>query len=106
MRFQIDLNEFLNTDGKEADIEASAAIGNRIYWIASHATNKNGKYRPAHHRLFATDIVKQGGTLTVVPAGRAYTGLLADLITAPQLARYGLEIAATLLPKEPGGLNI
>ena len=102
----IDLNEFLDSGDKEADIEASAAIGNRIYWSTSHATNKKGKFRPAHHRIFATDIVKQGGVMTVVPAGRAYSGLLADLVNAPALRRYRLEEAAALPPKEFGGLNI
>src|SRR5262249_26096683 len=102
----IDLNEFLNSGDKEADIEASATIGNRIYWITSHAANKKGKFRPAHHRIFAPDIVKQGGAKPVVPAGRAYTGLLADLVNAPELRRYRLEEAATRPPKEFGALNI
>jgi hypothetical protein len=102
----IDLDAFLHADGKETDIEAAAAIGNRIYWMTSHGTNKNGKYRPVRQRFFATDIVKQGDGFSVVPAGTAYTDLLADLVNAPQLSRYHLGGASTLPPKAPGALNI
>ena len=43
----LDLSEFLKSDPKhpEADIEAAARIGNRIYWIASHGTNSEGELR-------------------------------------------------------------
>jgi hypothetical protein len=102
----IDLNVFLNTDGTETDIEASAAIGNRIYWITSHGTNKNGKFRPVRQRFFATDMMKQGGSVSIVPAGYAYANLLADLAGAPQLGRYRLGEASTLPPKDSGALNI
>jgi hypothetical protein len=102
----IDLTAFLNADDRETDIEAAAAIGNRIYWITSHGRNRKGKDRPARQRLFATDIAQRGGSLTVVPAGYAYGRLLADLANASQLARYRLGEASTLPPKTPGALNI
>jgi hypothetical protein len=45
-----------NKNDAEANLEAAARIGNRVYWIGSHGTNKNGKYRKQRHRLFATDL--------------------------------------------------
>src|SRR5882672_6181940 len=102
----VDLTAFLNADDRETDIEAAAAIGNRIFWITSHGRNRKGKDRPARQRLFATDIAQRGGILTVVPAGYAYGRLLGDLVSAPQLARYRLGEASTLPPKTPGALNI
>jgi hypothetical protein len=101
----IDLSDFLNAE-RETDIEASAAIGNRIYWITSHGRNRKGKDRPERQRLFATDIVSRGGELTVIPVGTAYTDLLADLVNAPHLSRYRLGEASALPPKTPGALNI
>jgi hypothetical protein len=42
---------------KEADIEGAARIGDRIYWIASHARDSGGDAEPGRARLFATRIV-------------------------------------------------
>jgi hypothetical protein len=50
------LAAFLGTADKESDLEAAAAIGQRIYWIASHGRNSKGKLRPDRQRFFATDI--------------------------------------------------
>ncbi|MDQ3959938.1 MAG: DUF3616 domain-containing protein [Pseudomonadota bacterium] len=54
----VDLTSFLKLDPKhpEADIEGATRIGDRIYWITSHGTNKEGKPRPSRHRLFATEV--------------------------------------------------
>jgi hypothetical protein len=102
---QIDLDDFLRAGGQESDIEASARIGERIYWITSHGRNRKGKDRPSRQRFFATDIVLRGGKTSIVPAG-AYVGLLDDLLDAPQLKRYALDEASMLPPKELGALNI
>jgi hypothetical protein len=102
----IDLNDFLKADDRETDIEASAIIGSRIYWITSHGSNKKGKSRLARQRFFATDIVMQGDKLTVSPIGYAYVDLLSDLVSAAQLSRYRLGEASTLPPKAPGAINI
>ena len=101
----IDLGDFLDAE-RETDIEASATIGDRIYWITSHGRNSKGKDRPERQRFFATDIVSRGGRLTVIPAGTAYTDLLADLVNASQLNRYRLGEASALPPKTAGALNI
>lgn len=69
------LAAFLGTGDKESDLEAAAAVGKRIYWIASHGRNSEGKLRPDRQRFFATDIdpAAQPG---VTPAGTPYRGLL------------------------------
>lgn len=91
---------------EEADFEGAARIGDVIYWIGSHGRNKDGKSRPARQRLLTTRLTIRDGTVQLDPAGPAYGGLLADLASAPQLARFGLGKAARLSPEKDGGLNI
>ncbi|MEO6277065.1 DUF3616 domain-containing protein [Roseateles sp.] len=97
---QVDL-KFLKAD-KEADLEGAAQVGQRIYWIGSHARNSSGEVRKDRHRFFATEIV---GT-TVEPVGKPYTALLADLLAAPALAPLKLADAAGRAAEAEGGLNI
>ncbi|MHC4629429.1 MAG: DUF3616 domain-containing protein, partial [Planctomycetota bacterium] len=56
--YSYDVTAFLGIapEHPEADIEGSTAIGSRIYWIASHGRNKDGKMRPNRYRFFATDV--------------------------------------------------
>ena len=97
---KVELDDFLKA-GKEADLEGAAQVGNRIYWIASHARNSAGKLREDRHRFFATDI--RGNS--VEPVGQPYTALLADLLATPALAP--LLAGAVKLPAEAdGGFNI
>jgi Protein of unknown function (DUF3616) len=98
---EVALDRFLNTD-KEADLEGAARLGGRIYWIASHARNSAGQLRPDRQRFFATEL----GDKTVVPAGRPYTALLADLLAAPALAPLKLAQAASKAAEAEGGFNI
>lgn len=108
------LKEFDTTDwlglrpGKdsEADFEGAARVGDLIFWIGSHGRNKDGKSRPARQRLLATRVVGTNDAFGLVPAGPAYTGLVADFARAPQLSRFRLGDAARLSPEQPGGLNI
>ncbi|HOW63927.1 MAG TPA: DUF3616 domain-containing protein [Candidatus Paceibacterota bacterium] len=103
-----DFNRFLMAGNKneEADWEGAARIGNRTYWITSHGQNRKGKDRPARHRFFAADLQWEGTHPRLIPTGRPYTNLLADLARAPQLASFGLASAAKLAPKAAGALNI
>ena len=64
-----------DADYPEVDLEASAWVGSRIFWIASHSRSKKGKPRPSRHRLFAT-VLRKGKPEIV---GTPYTNLLADL---------------------------
>jgi hypothetical protein len=106
-----DLSSFLGNaptkkKPKEADLEAAAKIGSRIYWITSHGRNSKGKDSPERERLFATDVSIEGGKITVTAVGKAYDRLLDDLIAEPRLAKYGLKEASEKAPKSEGALNI
>lgn len=104
----LDLTAFLKTrpNSPEADIEGAARIGDRIYWIASHGRNKDGKPRPNRHRLFATEVKTTGNTVTLTPTGIPYTHLLNDLSQTPGLRDLKLGLAAKRAPESTGGLNI
>lgn len=97
----VELGSFLKAD-KESDLEGAARVGDRIYWIGSHARNSAGKERKGRHRFFATTV---DGT-TVQPVGRPYEGLLTDLLASPSLATLHLADAARLPAEAPGGFNI
>src|SRR5262249_19139254 len=88
-----DLTSFLKPEPThpEADIEGATQVGERVYWITSHGTNKNGKPRPSRHRLFATDVKTDGDNVTVIPAGVPYEKLVQDLSSAPQLKDFKLD---------------
>lgn len=92
---QLDLAAFLAVGelDAEADLEGAARIGERIYWIASHGRNRNGKERPSRHAFFATDIVAGVGSEVpaLVPVGRPYRRLARDLLRDPQLEFLELE---------------
>lgn len=103
---QVDVSSFLGTKSdKESDIEGAARIGNKIFWISSHGTNKEGKVQDRRRRLFATKIV-EGAVPSLRVVGKPYSGLVADLSADPRLAKYGLTEAATKPPKSKGALNI
>ncbi len=110
----LDLIDYLHnrkgTDkNHEGDIEGAAVIGDRIYWISSHARKgKDGSVDPHRQRLFATTMAGTGNAATVTLAPEPpYESLLADLVAAPGFAvlaeasKFGPEDAP---PKE--GLNI
>lgn len=102
----VDLSKFLHTKkDKESDLEGAAAIGKRIYWIASHGRNKKGEVQDRRLRFFATDI-EDGAQPALKPAGMAYTDLLHDLVRSAELKPYKLADAARLAPEAPGGFNI
>lgn len=101
------LHDFLGTPTDvESDLEGSATVGQRVYWIASHGRNKNGKLRSARYRFFATEIQDSTEPPSLKPMGRAYRHLLDDLIGTPALKPYGLAMAAQKAPEATGGLNI
>jgi hypothetical protein len=94
---QIDLTSFLSVDDKfpESDIEGSARVGDRIYWITSHGRNKDGKERPNRYTFFATDVVKtEDEDITLRPVGRPYRRLAYDLMYDPVL--QGLKLGEAI----------
>jgi hypothetical protein len=104
----LDLSKFLKSDPKhpEADLEAAARIGNRIYWITSHGANSDGDLRSGRRRLFVTQINGTGEAIKLTAVGKPYRKLVRDLTRSPTLKAYKLGDAAKIAPKEPGGLNI
>jgi hypothetical protein len=104
----LDCNAFLEVTGKnlEADLEAAATIGNRIFWTGSHGRNRDGKDRPNRCRLFATDFRMENGRVVLTLAGRPCKSLLPVLTSDQRLKQYHLGEAALRAPKEPGALNI
>lgn len=90
----------------EVDIEGAARIGNRIYWIASHGSNREAKARPHRRRLFATDVVMAGATPALTEAGSAYLDLLAALDQPGAMGTFKLRNAAQMAPEAEGSLNI
>ncbi len=109
--YTVDLEPALRSGEKnnEADIEAAARIGNRIFWITSHGHSSDGKPRPDRFRFFATDIDSKGkialaGGKSPLPA---YKGLLTDLAADKRYAKYGLDTLnrSQIAPKK-GGVNI
>ena len=91
----------------EIDIEGAAQIGDKIFWIGSHSTNKNAKPRPARHRLFAIQVKREAdGKFTVSAVGQIYTTLIADLEKDSRFDVYKLKEAKAIKPKAIGGLSI
>jgi hypothetical protein len=102
-----DLTSFLNLDPEhpEADIEGATRIGNRIYWITSHGTNKEGKPRPSRRRLFATEVNMASDQVTITPVGTPYTHLVKDVVESPWLKEYKLGDAAKEPPEQVANAN-
>jgi hypothetical protein len=94
----LDLTRFLSIepDHPEADIEAAAVVGNRIYWITSHGRNKDGKLRPNRNRFFATDIKADNDNIQITPAGRPCSTLLQSMFRNTDLVALGLYQSALL----------
>lgn len=105
----LNLDTFLQISRKspEADLEAVARLGDRLFWIGSHGRNKNAKERLNRCRFFATDVLTgPTGDITLAPVGKPYKNLLRDLTADPRLARFELERAEDRAPKDIEGLNI
>lgn len=99
-------NETKKKKPKEADLEAAAKIGSRIYWISSHGRNSKGKDSPERQRFFATDVSVKGDRITITAVGEPYDRLLEDLLAEPRLEKYALREASEKAPKSEGALNI
>ena len=88
----------------ELDLEAASRIGDRAYWMTSHARDSQARTAPSRLRFFATTVPVDGAPIEVV--GTPHDGLLDDLLADPRFAGFGLAAASKLAPKEPGGLNL
>ena len=90
-----DMTSFLDIepDHPEADIEAAAIIGRRIYWITSHGRNKDGKLRPNRYRFFATDVFVENRSVKLRSAGKPYKTLVHELLKTQDARWLGLDKA-------------
>ena len=113
------IRDFLNIDPchPETDIEGATWFNGRIFWIASHGRNRDGKYWYSRYQFFATTVTLVGNELNVTVDGN-YTNLRDDLIAYDSVYNLGLADAIgvvnghidtndipDLAPKEKG-LNI
>jgi len=97
----------------EVDIEGAAMLGGRIYLIASHGRNKDGKWRPNRHRFFALSARVADGRVSLQPIGTPCETLIRALIDderydeleLPAAVAYGVKKVEKLAPKRKG-LNI
>jgi Protein of unknown function (DUF3616) len=104
----IDISDHLIPESKdsEADIEGSAILDGKVFWITSHGRNKKGKAKPSRYQFFATDVKQQDSHFSIEIVGQPYTQLQYDLLEDAKLSQYRLEDAAQLPPKERDGFNI
>jgi hypothetical protein len=103
---EIDVSASLGLDqpsGAESDLEGATRVGERAYFLSSHARTSKGKRDPDRLLFFATELPSDSGGLKVLGTSRS---LLENLMDEPRLARFGLRAASSLAPKEPGGLNL
>jgi hypothetical protein len=75
----LDVSNFLGLDSEPADIRGAARIADRVYWIASHSRDGDGRIRPARHRFFATVIKRENDKIGIEPVGKPCTTLLNEL---------------------------
>lgn len=103
-----DINKYFtnNPKQKETDIEGATQIGEIIYWITSHGTNKEGRSKPERRQFFANKILLNNGSKSFQQVGHSYTQLVEDMLKDERLNHYQLEAAAKIPPKQKGGLNI
>ena len=95
----------------EIDLEASARVGDTIYWLGSHSNNKSSEYKKARSVVFTTTVSGTGAGTELTYGGK-YTGLRTDLIAwdAANDNRLGLAAACSLEggahPDQTNGCNI
>ncbi len=93
---------------REIDIEASARIGNTVYWLGSHGQSSSGNTRLNRQELFTTTISGTGPGATIALGG-SYQHLRDDLVAwdGSNGNALGLAAAATRAPEsDPAGFNI
>jgi len=90
---EIDVTPFMALDKKkkEADIEGSAALDGKVYWITSHGRNKDGEIKKNRYRLFATEIKMDGGKIALTSVGVPYTHLLENLLAGEAFKSFTQE---------------
>ena len=91
-----DISEFLGLDGEPADIRGAARIADRVYWIASHSRDEDGRIVRARYRFFATTIKADNGGFRIEPVGKPCTTLLDKLPSLNTVSTLRLDKAMRL----------
>ena len=89
----------------EVDLEAATRMGDRGYFLSSHARKRSGKLDPNRFVFFAVDLGGDAGA-TVTVTGKPSTSLLDDLERMPEVSGYGLGTGRTRAPLTEGAVNI
>jgi hypothetical protein len=99
-----DMEAFTSFD--KSDLEAAAAIGDRVYWMSSHSFNKSGEDKAKRKVFFATKIMPADGKPpTLVGVGRPVLSLRDPLAKAAGVEPRDMDIEA-LAATPDGGLLI
>jgi hypothetical protein len=88
----------------EADLEAAARIGNRAFFLSSHARKRSGKVDPNRFVFFGVDLTPSGDRVTL--AGRPASTLLDELARLPSTESLGLHSGRLRAPVSEGAVNI
>jgi hypothetical protein len=105
----LDLSAFVSARPREeADFEGAARVGDRVYWIGSHARKSDGRLESGRRVLVATrvDAGGEGEAARLVPVDRPWRGLIDALASDPALVALNLAASARLPGEAAGGLNI
>jgi hypothetical protein len=94
----------LSDPDSEVDLEAATRIGDRGYFLSSHARKRSGKLDPNRFVFFAVDLGADAGSLPV--AGKPATSLLDDLERMSEVSGFGLGTGRTRAPLTEGAVNI
>jgi hypothetical protein len=103
-----DFTKVLPVGTSEADIEASAKVGNTLYWMGSLSNKKSGKLAPEHDIVFAATISGSGASTELTYLG-SYTHLREDMVAWDEANGDPLGLAAStasgLPSNEADGFN-
>ncbi len=92
----------------EIDLEASARLGNRIFWMGSQSNSKKGNPRPNRNRVFATDTSGSGAGTGLSFVGY-YDHLREDLLAWDSANGNALGLNASaasgVIPEADGGVG-
>jgi hypothetical protein len=103
-----DFTKVLPVGTSEADIEASARVGNTLYWMGSLSNKKSGKLAPEHDIVFAATLTGSGASAELSYLG-SYTHLREDMVAWDEANGDPLGLAAStasgLPSNEADGFN-
>jgi hypothetical protein len=95
-----DFTKVLPVGTSEADIEASARVGNTLYWMGSLSNKKSGKLAPEHDIVFAATLSGSGASTELTYLG-SYAHLREDMVAWDEANGDPLGLAASTVSGLP-----